>query len=285
MSFLRIHDDPRAEALRLRILGCIRPGVSALDELLTALDFRPTTEVSTAAMVDDGRPTLLVNPDFVDAYCRTDERLFVLLLHEYLHVVLGHTRLFGTMTETKNLAFDAVINAMIAQLLPEPAYLALLRESNPWESFPGRLLRPPPGWPQRPQPLPADACDQERRVMARLYGERRDVDSITYHELFELLDDLLAKRQAEEPHLFARRRKFVLLGDHRGRGVAGHRDAVGAGDILGSPEVRAILDHTLGQDSPLLGVLQRVGDAGLLQKVELAGSSAKSEQLEREIEE
>jgi hypothetical protein len=134
-----------------------------------------------------------------------------------------------------NLAFDAVINAMLCRQFPsEASFFAAI---NGWDEFPGRLLRPPPGWPDAPQLLPAGASTAERKVHAMLYGSERQ--QVTYHELFELLLEEFAARRGEEGNGDGRldedgeRAGAVLLGDHDGeRGAGGLDDIASRDDTL-----------------------------------------------------
>ena len=71
-------------------------------------------------------------------------------MHELWHVILAHTRLYPRPTGAHNIAFDAVINAGLAREFPGPEYRGFFEAVNPAETFPGLLLRPPEGWPQRP---------------------------------------------------------------------------------------------------------------------------------------
>ncbi|MEQ1632074.1 MAG: hypothetical protein ABL997_06855 [Planctomycetota bacterium] len=184
--------DPRAQELRQRVLEVLPAGGYQLDRLFRLLDIEISEEVETAEVTVGLVSRMRFNPRFVERHCATDERLFVLVLHELLHVVLGHTRLFPKPTYAHNIAFDAVINAMIARQHKEPEFLELLREVNSWTDFPSRLLRPAPGWPEQPEPMPQDATKAERELHTRLYG--KDSKDVTYHELFELLAQCVDER-------------------------------------------------------------------------------------------
>lgn len=180
--------SPAARALRRRLFDVLPAGSYQLDRLFQLFDIEASDAVPTAAVTNGSDARLLVNPGFIARYCETDEALFVLVLHELLHVVLGHTRLYPLGSWAQNVAFDAVINAMIARAHPQPAYLELLRSLNDWETFPGRLLRPAPGWPDNPQPLPADASERERDIHARLYS--KNAGDVTYHEILALVQSV-----------------------------------------------------------------------------------------------
>lgn len=255
--------DAAATHLRARILSVIPAGSYQLDRFFQLFDLQVTHAVATAAVSMGATPRLLINPEFVARHCRTDESLFVLVLHEMLHVVLGHTRLFARATPAHNLAFDAVINAMIARAHPEPAYLELLQEVNSWARFPGRLLRPAPGWPQCPAPLPDDASDRERVLHARLYGP--DHKNVTYHELFELLSELLGASETEATQL-----------------LGGHDDGGGGEEVEGDPTVRDVIDSMVQQwPAQVSGPLR--GTVGPKHVLELAAKVVADKALERAL--
>ena len=94
-------------------MSCFTAGDLALEAFLRISRIELTDSVPTAAIECVGRPRLFLNPAFINAHCDTDERLFMLVLHEIHHVLLGHTRLFPRPTPAHNLAFDAVINAVL----------------------------------------------------------------------------------------------------------------------------------------------------------------------------
>jgi hypothetical protein len=77
-----------------------------------------TREVPTLAVtLRDDPPQLLVNPDFIAQHVRCEDDLRALLLHEFLHVLLGHTTLFKEIDPMTNLALDAVINHIVQRVL------------------------------------------------------------------------------------------------------------------------------------------------------------------------
>ena len=134
----------------------------------------------TAAVTCRGRARMLVNPDFVAEHCVRDEHLFLLVMHELWHVLLGHTTLYARPTEAHNIAFDAIINAGLARQHPEAAYRGFFEALNPVDSFPGLLLRPPVGWPHAPQLRRARSIGYVEAVdapvpTARQLGPRADV--------------------------------------------------------------------------------------------------------------
>lgn len=181
-----------ASAIRTRLFNVVPAASFQLERMLSLVDVVLTDAVSSAAVECSRTPRMLLNPQFLERYCQSDGHLLMLVLHELQHVILGHTRLFPRATWANNLAFDAVINAMLCRQFPSEA--DFFRNTNGWDTFPARLLRPAPGWPHEPQPLPADASDGERRVHALLYGNRQQ--QVTYHEVFKLLVTELKQRDA-----------------------------------------------------------------------------------------
>ena len=99
--------------IRARIFSVVPAATWQMEELLSLLDIVTDESIPTACVDCVTRPRLRLNPGFIADYCRTDEHLLMLVLHELHHVVLGHTRLFPRPTKAHNIAFDAVINAII----------------------------------------------------------------------------------------------------------------------------------------------------------------------------
>ena len=185
-----------------RVLDAVPVSQPAFSKLLSLLDIRASREIPTACVTLGGRSRLWLNPDFIAAHCRTDAALGMLVMHELLHVLLGHTRLFPRVTPAHNIAFDALINAQLCLLFPDPGYTALFRELYPEEDLPWALLRPPAAWPgdQARWTLPGEAG----RLHRALYTET----SVTTVELFEMIRRELS---LGEPAVLALGR---LLGSH-----------------------------------------------------------------------
>ena len=125
---------------------------------------------------------LYINPYFVEEYCDTEEKLFALILHELHHILLGHTRLYKRVTPQHNLAFDAIINAMLSRMNPEPSWTALFREYYKPNVFPFYFLRPPVGFPDTPV-YPEQMPEQHRQILYQLYYKNGG----SFHEIFYLL--------------------------------------------------------------------------------------------------
>ncbi len=135
-----------SERLLERILQALPVENPAFHQLLEILEIKVCREVETAAVTLEHRPRLRINPDFVMRHCATREALAMLVMHELLHVMLGHTRWNGPVDSVHNLAFDALINAQLCQAFPEPRWTGLFRRLYRPDALPYAWLRPPPGW-------------------------------------------------------------------------------------------------------------------------------------------
>src|SRR5512139_1189798 len=140
----------QSDALAARVLNAVPAASYEMTALLSVLRIEATSDVPTAAVSCERRPVLRLNPEFIETWCRTDEHLFVLVMHELHHVLLGHTRLFRRVTRAHNVAFDAVINALLCHRFPERAYTSLFSSFYADAEGPARLLAPPDGrpWPE-----------------------------------------------------------------------------------------------------------------------------------------
>ena len=141
-------------SIKDRILDCLPAGRYAFTALLRLLDVVETDAVPTAAVECRAQPRLLVSPGFVARHAQTPEKLMMLVMHELHHVLLGHTRRLPAVTPADNLVLDAVINALLSKMFPQPEYLALFTDFYDDADFPACLLRPPPGWTWGFGPLP-----------------------------------------------------------------------------------------------------------------------------------
>ena len=109
--------------------------------VLKILDVEFTDTVPTLAVTREKSPRLLVNLAFLEEHCRTEKRVKAVIIHEFLHVLLGHTEDKKKMTPSRHLAFDAVINAIIHRQYG-PQYSEMM--SSYYEKADGlkKLLRP-----------------------------------------------------------------------------------------------------------------------------------------------
>ena len=182
------------------------PGASfELETLVRLVGIVESTGTPTASVSCTSRPRLTINPEFVAEYCARDEHLFLLVMHEMWHVLLGHTTLYQRPTLLHNIAFDALINAGLARQFPSAPYRGFFERLNPADQFPGLLLRPPVGWPENPSynvPGPRGTG----KLLARLYPPptAHSVQEPLYEEILDLL--LRAKMKDDT--------KPQLLGSH-----------------------------------------------------------------------
>lgn len=209
--------------LQRRIAGCIPLLDFGLDAVLRVLTIEETESIPTAAIPLGGTPRLLINPQFAADVCPSDEDLAVLILHELHHLLLGHTRLYSRISELHNIAFDAVINAMIARSRPQPRWLALFRRLYAADQFPEQLLRAPEGFPGPPI-WPANTPDGVRYVLTDLYYSGAG----TFHDAFELLLRALPQLLGGPP---------LLLGSH------GEDPGGAIADAATAAAVRAIVER------------------------------------------
>lgn len=187
--------------IRTRIFNVVPAATWQMEQLLGLLDIVIDETISSACVDCNARPRLRLNPKFIERYCKTDEHLLMLVLHELHHVVLGHTMLFPRPTTLHNIAFDAIINAMLCHQFPEKRYHSFFTSTNSEKTFPSRLLRPPKGWPTKSS-YPDDMGIKEEKILHLLYSSEQG--GITYLEVFELLLKDLELADG----------KFILLGNH-----------------------------------------------------------------------
>lgn len=157
-----------------RILDVIPPGSFELTTFLSLFRVRFSEKTKTACVTCGDSPELLLNKEFIEAHCRTDEHLFMLVMHELYHVILGHTTLFPRATEARNIVFDAVINAILCSLFPKPEFISFFTDYYPSDEMPFALLRPKGA----ETPIAAESA------LNLLYGGS---DTGTYHDVYEAL--------------------------------------------------------------------------------------------------
>ncbi len=172
-----------------RLVGCLPAARFEMETFCRLTNVEVSRDVPTAAVDCTRQPRLRINPDFVARYCPKDEHVFLLVMHEIWHVMLGHTRMHPRMTPAQNIAFDAVINAGLMREFHQPEYMGFFDEINPADKFPGCLLRPPVGWPRNPQ-YPVDAGPPGTvELLQRLYPPHNDagVALPMYEDVLSLL--------------------------------------------------------------------------------------------------
>ncbi len=207
------------DALKYRIFNALPAATYQMDRLIGLLDIVESDRTKTACVECKTWPRMLLNPRFVAEHCRTDEHLFLLVMHELYHVILGHTRLFERPTPASNIVFDAIINSLLSHEFPEPGYISFFQKLNPWESFPARLLRPPPNWPNWDKKFPEDATRAQRKAISLLYGDNHQ--TVTYHDVWEaLLEDAKLIQIIGQDGDGESTAGATLLGNHGGEGLA-----------------------------------------------------------------
>lgn len=237
--------EAMSRALRARILNVLPAATYQMDRFFQFADIVLSDRSETACVEVGPQPRLHLNAAFVRKHCRRDEHLLMLVLHELYHVILGHTRLFPRLTEAHNVAFDAVINSLLCRQFRDPQYLSFFNGLNGLRRFPGRLLRPPKGWPDRCV-FAADVSEKERTLMELLYGQR--ADSVTYQEILDLLQGTLPERGGEDnakpaaDDLSNDKAGYVLLGDHGGQNGSGQMDETAVADALVKDILRRVTD-------------------------------------------
>ncbi len=162
------------EKIIARLLDVIPPRSFELMTFLSLFRVRFSDKTETACVTCGESPELLLNKEFIEAHCQTDEHLFMLVMHELYHVILGHTRLFPRSTEVRNIVFDAVINALLCTLFPQPEFTSFFTDYYPSDKMPFALLRPKGA----NTPLAAEAA------LKLLYGGS---DTGTYYDVYEAL--------------------------------------------------------------------------------------------------
>jgi len=174
--------------------------------LLQLLDIVESDEVETAAVECRLEPCMKMNPAFIDAWAATPEKLLMLVMHELHHVLLGHTRLFPRMTPVDNLVFDAIINALLCRMFPEPEHTGFFTDFYDDTSFPECLLRPPAAWhPDEVVEVPPALSGKDKQPVAHLYQALYSSTGAGYHELYDVLRETLTDELAMG---------IVLVGDH-----------------------------------------------------------------------
>ena len=162
------------EKIITRILDVLPPSSFELATFLSLFRVRFSDKTETACVTCGESPELLLNKDFIEAHCQTNEHLFMLVMHELYHLILGHTTLFSRATEVRNIVFDAVINAILCSLFPKPEFTSFFTDYYPSDKMPSALLRPK----GEGTPLAAE------QALKLLYGGS---DTGTYHDVYEAL--------------------------------------------------------------------------------------------------
>jgi predicted metal-dependent peptidase len=189
--------------IKERIFNVIPAGTWQMERILGLLEIIGDDSIPTACVDCSIRPSLRINEKFVKEYCKTDEHLMMLILHEIFHIVLGHTRLYKTITVIHNIAFDAIINSILCRQFQDEIYTSFFTQINTLDSLESRLLRPPKGWADKLEFHP-EATRDEKKVLDLLYG--KGSNDVTYEEIFNLLVKAMKGKNIVG--------KYRLLGNH-----------------------------------------------------------------------
>lgn len=234
------------EGISQRILSVMPAGTYAMHRFLDLVDVVIDELSPTACMEAGPQPRLHLNAKFVEEHCQTNEHLFLLVMHELRHLILGHTTLYTThTTPAHNIAFDAIINATLCHDFNSFEYTSFFQSLNGTDSTAGRLLRPPEGWsdqvhdcswlnvrsPDIPGLYGHRMSRKERWILHRLYYAAPP--RVTVQEIV----DLLRSKQKSGSCGCA-----VLLGDHGASGDAESNSREGAdAAALRDPVVRSVV--------------------------------------------
>lgn len=177
----------KEEIIKERIFDLFPISHLGYTNLLSLLSITLSKNVPTASVTLGSHSVMELNPDFIEKMCFTDERLSMLILHEIMHILLGHTRMYPRAILIQNLAFDAVINAHICTLFPDPEYTALFRDLYSDSSLPEALLRPPAQWHSGSPEWKLSG--EAKEIHQALYSNQE----ITYSEILHFLKTLPLK--------------------------------------------------------------------------------------------
>lgn len=256
-----------SERLRQRIFNILPAAGYQMDRLLQLMDLVESDRSPTACVECRAKPRMHFNPDFVEKHCRLDEHLFMLVMHELYHVVLGHTTLFERHTPLHNFVFDAVINAMLSREFPQKTYWSFFCKLYDSDKFPERLLRPPEDWryekgswdprghSSKPPTfrVPDDASSAEEKAMKLLYGEAEGEETVTYFDVFRAVVRTFAEKGVKEADWDELLKGVVLLGDHEGEGLDGLSDAEAMADNAVWATIRKVAEEWPTPDKPIAG--------------------------------
>lgn len=165
-----------------------------------------TGEVETLS-VSLGSPSVLrVNLGFLRRHCETEKHVKAVLIHEFLHILLGHTLKFQRMTPALNVALDAVINAIIHRKL-----------GADYSSMMASYYREAEGMLQLLRPL----TEQEKSAVSTARWNSRRCDPLlelhaSIYEGKALADDVLSLATSFGGNALKLRLdgRPILLGDH-----------------------------------------------------------------------
>jgi len=178
--------------LKNRLYNLVELNSLNMMELLKICDIVYDDSIDSACVTCSTRPIMKFNKKFVEQYCKSDEHLLMLVMHELYHIILGHTILFKKVNIIDNIVFDAIINSILCKTFKSERYTSFFTNMNSDSFFPSCILRPL--GPQTP--------DKYKPILNILYEQ----DSITYTELYELI--------ARNYNEFVSNTNYLLIGNH-----------------------------------------------------------------------
>ena len=134
--------------LTARVLNAIPAGAFEMNALLSLLRIEETDAVPTASVSCERRPVLRINPHFVRRQCRDRRNLFLLVMHEFHHVLLGHTRLFPLADTRPQPRVRRAHQFHARPALPRRSLPILLSRALWRPGRAGTVARPPGGVPR-----------------------------------------------------------------------------------------------------------------------------------------
>ncbi len=180
------------EDIKRRLYRVVPSSSMHMVEFLSLMDIKYSSDIPSACVTCRTRPTLLLNKEFINTYCKTDEHLFMLVMHELYHIILGHTKLFKRHASIDNIAFDAIINAILCRTYDDPEYVSFFELINRSDAFPGCILRP----------ISKDTPSKFHNLLNSLYSSNKG----TYYEVYEtIIDELKNSNDFYD---------FILIGNH-----------------------------------------------------------------------
>lgn len=172
------------KTVKRRLLSLLPAASLHMNEFLalTSIRFVKGNSITeTACVTNEANPTLYLNEDFLNAYCQSDEHLLMLLMHELYHIVLGHTCLFKKTGLVDNIAFDAIINAVLCRSFKEERYVSFFTSVNSDDSPIGALLRP----------IGEKTPESYKPLLKKLYQN----NTTTYYELYQKIRKFIVERE------------------------------------------------------------------------------------------
>lgn len=162
------------ELIKKRLYSLVNLGTFELFEFLKITEIKfDDNRVNSAAITCTSNPILLLNKEFINNYCKSDEHLFMLLMHELYHLILGHTYLFKCHLLIDNIVFDSLINSLLCKRFNDNKFTSFFINLNDDRYFPSCLLRP----------IGKNTPIKFLNILKRLYFS----NTCTYLELYEIV--------------------------------------------------------------------------------------------------